>query len=372
MSESSDQPEQTSRKITRRDFLIKVKDKGLQVAAAYITAKALGASAIQSPEQPVLFRNPIKHMVNDVPIWFGEYVKKPIGRYTSAFGEYFNLETRQHIPSQECKDRMLLLGDSPAFEEGRDTHITPEFANSTTINNILAKGDENINLWVQALSKSQKDISNSSQYEKHNTQFTKLTNHESSFTPNQLLKLRQYTNAISDVLNYDQFSPAEFSELSLSERLQAGYTNCQEFTLTTAVILASEQLKMPSEILRFSYKLSPEKIEQLIKLDEKRKGRPLTEAELEVINDPYRDHVCNIINFNNTPVVIDTTTFGGNAMTLKNYFRSFTQDGIELSSTVRSTSILSQDSYKPFPWHDPEWINAETSLGIAAASKSAT
>lgn len=341
------------KQINRRSFLRGVKDTALRVAATYLVNSTIGGSQkerLPAPISPEVY----KHTIKGVDLYFSQLPNKATKPFISPDGQVIDLLTRKMMPYNQESPEGLLVADKPPIFEGRDISITPEFIKTSVIENIVDKGNKNVDYWVKRMteSKSKKKYNNTN-LEDMNPELAIPDKSNIDFTPNQLLKMRQFVNAISDVLNYDRYSPEQFKELPLAKRLESGFTNCQEFTATTAVILAGEPLRMPSDVIRFSYEI-PEKI------------------EYGEIIQPYRkeSHICNVVNFNNTPVVIDTTILGNGVVSLSDYLSNYSRNGINITSQVQYSSFLSPDSYEAFPWHDSEWINAKTSLGLTAASKS--
>ncbi len=341
------------RQMNRRSFLNGMKKTAKRVAATYLVNSIIGGS---QKELPPFLPEVYKHTINGVDLYFSQLPNKATKPFITPEGQVIDLATRKTVAYQATAPDALLVGNKPPIFEGRDISITPEFIQASVMEEIIDKGNKNVDYWIKRMteSKSKKNASNTN-FDEMNPEIAISTESDIDFTPNQLLKLTQFTNAISDVLNYDRFTPGIFKDMTLAERLVSGFTNCQEFAATTAVILAGEPLKMPSDIIRFDYKI-PEKIEYD-----------------EVIQEQQTlGHICNVINFNNTPVVIDTTIFGGGMMTLSDYLSRYSRNGINITSRIEYSSFLSPDSYEAFPWHDSEWINAETALGLNAAAKSAT
>lgn len=371
-------PDQAPKKISRRDFLIATKDKALQIGAAMLVIPTIGASTNQpSPEQAQETIEPVEeiftHKIIDGDFTFELSFKalpiKPTSPYISNDGKYYDLAKKQYVNIDQCTPDMLLLGNGPAFVDGRDTMITPDFVINPITEKIIATGMENINKYVRQASRNN---INTGVVEVGGivTESKVETDENVNFTPSKLLKLRQFEKAIADTLNYDREAPYKVIDLSLADRLKAGATNCQEFSITTAMILAGEPLYMPSEILHFGYQLPTGEIEKLIKQKEKDKGSKLSDEELKILQNPNRAHVCNVINFNGTPVIIDSTSFGDGPSSLADYFGKYIKNDIKITTPIKFTSVLAQNSYQAFPWHDAEWVNAEAILSIQEAGKS--
>ena len=347
--------------LSRRTFIKLAGEKVLQATAAVAASKFLGASHAQPSPEPEsgtigheeeVFTHKIVDEDLSFELSFTALPIKPKSPYISNDGKYYDLAKKQYVNSDQCTPEMLLLGDGPAFIEGRDVMITPEFVNNEVTEKIIATGYENINKYV-----SQNNRSTSETIEVGGVVIeSTITNNETTFTPSTLLKLRQFQKAIADTLNYDREAPNKFKKLSLSARLKAGYTNCQEFSLTTSTILAGEPLYMPSEILRFGYEIPDEE----------------ANSDDDSNIKKAKAHVCNVINFNNTPVIIDSTFFGNGPMTLSEYFKEYSRNGIKITTPIKFTSILASNSYLAFPWNDSNWVNATTALSIQVAGESAS
>lgn len=344
-------PDQPPKNISRRDFLIAAKNKALQIGAAMLVVPTIGASHNEEPlEQTQETIKPVEelftHLISDEDFSFELSFKalpiKPKSPYISVDGKYYDLAKKQYVDSNQCTPDMLLLGNGPAFVDGRDTMITPEFVINPITEKIIATGNENINKYVRQATRNNTDI-DTIEIGGIITENKAKVDENVNFTPSKLLKLRQFEKAIADTLNYDREAPYKVINLSLAERLKAGATNCQEFSLTTAMILSGEPLCMPSEILHFGYQLP---------------------------DGENKAHVCNVVNFNNSPVVIDSTSFGDGPSSLADYFGKYIKNGIKITTPIKFTSVLAEDSYQAFPWHDSEWINTEAILSIQEAGKS--
>lgn len=342
MTEKTDH---NTNQLSRRDFLFKAAKKTLQFGAASVLFSIPHYQNFLDyltyiPENS---RFRYTHRINDVDIDIATVWKTAPTPYSTPEGVY-DLTTNSFIAKSHSENALLLSG-RPALDRWRDSQITPELIKKNPyLKTIANNANDLINFWVQRMSNTQHTKSS---HERSNM----LSNYESlnaehiNFTPNELLKLRSFTHALAKELTYKSISEEDFKNISLNDRLKQGNTNCLEFSLISSILFAKKPLSMPSEIVYFGFK------------DESGE-------------DVY--HAFNVLNLNNSPVVADLSILGTELMNLKDYLNMFSTKGKNITVPLQTTSIIAGESYEPFPWHDPEWINAETSLGITAASKSAT
>ena len=232
-------------------------------------------------------------------------------------GRYFDLASRSYIPwynlSRNQEKQRLLLSDSPVFdqEQWRDLRIDPSFILTDREFQKLQVGvDERLKIW--------------------------LRDHDDS----ELLRVMQVANEVTEQLKYDRKAPVENRELPFADRLKAGYTNCLEYTITTASLLGVNGI--PSEILYFSY-INPE--------TQQRTG-----------------HVVNIVNLFDRAAVVDPVLSDLRPFYLDDYFAQYDREGITVDKNMIVESILAKNSYEPFHWDDSEWFQHQGKPVLTSSS----
>lgn len=259
---------------------------------------------------------------------FSRMLDSPQAPITTGEGLVFDLVSRQFLQPEENRYQKLLLGSAPAFNRWRDSHVTPDFVQgSSTLSDIVQAATANLDKWGPVLKEKadtfgeipQEFIAQNPEYQLPNA------------TPNRLLRAITVANALAAKLIYDRMAPETFADLPLQVRIDRGYTNCFEFSLISAAALAQQGL--PSEVLYFQF-INPE-------------GKSA-------------GHVMNILNINGTCVAMDIAILGKDMKPLSTYLEDYFDAGCDLNNNLQTTSIIAQESYPPFPWHESQWVTNPT------------
>lgn len=304
--------------LNRRKFL---KGAVLFTLGAYAITNQSPPSVDTKTTVPPTYR----HEIAGQDLYFSRMTNSPQEALTTKEGLVFDLVSQQFLQPREGQHETLLLGSAPAFDRWRDSQITPALIQSSvTLSHIVHAATANLDMWgkvlrekVEAFGKIPQDfIAQNPEYRIPKD------------TPNPLLRAQTVASALASRLVYDRMSPETFADLSLQKRIDLGYTNCFEFSLISTAALAQQGL--PSEILYFQFK-SPGGKESA--------------------------HVMNILNLQGTCVAMDISTHGKDMKPLSTYLRSYFDAGFILNKGTQTTSIIAQESYPLFPWHDSSWIN---------------